>query len=56
MASTIRVIFFDLGDTLVRVPKIWLPGAQALLAALKQRGIRLGIISGSVANFRVETM
>ena len=47
MASAIRVIFFDLGDTLVRVPKIWLPGAQALLAALKQGGVRLGIISNT---------
>jgi len=41
-------IFFDLGDTLVRVnPKAWLPGGKELLNALNQKGIRLGIISNT---------
>ncbi len=44
----LRVIFFDLGDTLVHVPtRSWLPGAKALLASLKQKGFRLGIISNT---------
>jgi FMN phosphatase YigB (HAD superfamily) len=48
MASqTIQTVFFDLGDTLVKVPKVWLPGADALLQSLKSRGYRLGIISNT---------
>jgi FMN phosphatase YigB (HAD superfamily) len=50
MSSTvIMTIFFDLGDTLVKSvdPKIWLPGAKNLLASLKQKGLRLGIISNT---------
>jgi FMN phosphatase YigB (HAD superfamily) len=43
----IQAIFFDLGETLVTSPRRWLPGAQALLASLKQKGIRLGIISNT---------
>jgi FMN phosphatase YigB (HAD superfamily) len=43
----IQAIFFDLGETLVTSPRRWLPGAQALLASLKQKGVRLGIISNT---------
>jgi len=43
----VRAVFFDLGDTLVRAPRTWLPGAKALLPALKQRRLRLGIISNT---------
>ena len=44
----IRVIFFDLGDTLVtKSPRAWLPEAQALLKSLRQAGFRLGIISNT---------
>lgn len=44
----LQVIFFDLGDTLVHAPtRSWLPGAKALLASLKQKGFRLGIISNT---------
>ena len=42
-----KTVFFDLGDTLVKIPKIWLPGAQSLLTRLKQGGVRLGIISNT---------
>jgi putative hydrolase of the HAD superfamily len=41
----IQVIFFDLGETLVIAPRVWLPGAESLLNSLKRRGFRLGIIS-----------
>jgi putative hydrolase of the HAD superfamily len=47
MNSAVKVIFFDLGDTLVRVPRAWLPGARALLNSLHQNGFRLGIISNT---------
>ena len=43
----IRVIFFDLGDTLVTSPRRWLPKAQTLLKSLRQSGFRLGIISNT---------
>jgi FMN phosphatase YigB (HAD superfamily) len=43
----IQAIFFDLGETLVTSPRRWLPDAQALLASLKQKGVRLGIISNT---------
>lgn len=43
-----QAIFFDLGDTLVHVPtRSWLPGAKALLASLKQKGFRIGLISNT---------
>lgn len=47
----IQTIFFDLGDTLVKTvnTKTWLPGAKALLASLKLKGFRLGIISNTGA-------
>jgi FMN phosphatase YigB (HAD superfamily) len=43
----IQAICFDLGETLVTSPRQWLPDAPALLASLKQRGMRLGIISNT---------
>lgn len=47
MNPKIQAIFFDLGDTLVRPPRTWLPGAKAALAALKAKGFRIGIISNT---------
>jgi len=47
MAIPIRVIFFDLGDTLVRSPRTWLPGAKALVHSLRQAGFQLGILSNT---------
>lgn len=41
------VCFFDLGETLVTGSRQWLPGAQALLASLKSKGYKLGIISNT---------
>src|SRR6266550_3214713 len=48
MPSTpIGTVFFDLGNTLV-VPSIgWIPGAKEVIAALRDKGIRLGIISNT---------
>jgi FMN phosphatase YigB (HAD superfamily) len=43
----IHIVFFDLGDTLVRVPGMWLPGAQSLLGTLREAGFRLGVISNT---------
>ncbi len=43
----IRVIFFDLGDTLVTKNRQWIPNANATLAIFRQKGIRLGIISNT---------
>lgn len=43
----IHTIFFDLGNTLVRAPNAWVPGAQDLLSTLRQGGYRLGIISNT---------
>jgi hypothetical protein len=45
--QVIRTVFFDLGDTLVAVPKVWLPGAKTLVSALSQKGFHLGIISNT---------
>lgn len=44
MTTTIKTVFFDIGDTLVS-GKAWLPGAKELIARLKQKGIRVGLIS-----------
>ncbi|MDQ6788650.1 MAG: HAD-IA family hydrolase [Acidobacteriota bacterium] len=43
----IKVIFFDLGETLVTADRQWMTGAQATLAALREKGLRLGIISNT---------
>lgn len=43
-----RTVFFDLGDTLViRSDRSWVPGAKETLAALRDRGLRLGVISNT---------
>lgn len=48
MPSAIQVVFFDLGDTLVDVDAhVFLPGAKALVAQLRAKGTRLGIISNT---------
>ena len=48
--SGISVLFFDLGDTLVRPTAGWVDGAQQAIDTLLTRGLRLGIISNT-ANF-----
>ena len=44
----IRVVFFDLGDTLV-VPadRSWVSGAKGALTDFRSRGLRLGVISNT---------
>ena len=41
-----RVVFFDIGDTLVGKGK-WLPGAKEILAKLRAAKIRIGLISNT---------
>ncbi len=41
----LKVIFFDIGETLVTKDKQLIMGVKAMLAALHQKGIRFGIIS-----------
>ncbi len=43
----VKVIFFDLGETLVTATRQWLPGAKAVVAQLRLQGFRLGIISNT---------
>jgi FMN phosphatase YigB (HAD superfamily) len=50
---TFKVIYFDLGDTLVR-DGAWLPGAMATLQALRAAGYRLGIISNTAQLTRAQ--
>src|SRR5215218_10441446 len=47
MGSQLKVVFFDLGDTLVGAARAWQPGAKAALAALRAGGYRLGVISNT---------
>jgi FMN phosphatase YigB (HAD superfamily) len=48
MTSTpITTVFFDLGDTLVRSPTTWIPGAKDALSILQGMQLRLGIISNT---------
>ena len=42
----IKVIFFDIGNTLVS-KKQWLPGAQEFVRAVKEKKIRVGLISNT---------
>lgn len=58
----IKVVFFDLGDTLVHKPSgsppgarfDWVPGAREVLTALGERGIRLGLISNTGSLMRAD--
>ncbi len=50
----LKVIFFDLGETLVTKDKQLIPGVKTMLAALHQQGIRLGIISNTENLTRTE--
>ena len=43
---SIQVVFFDIGDTLIS-RKAWLPGAKQMLADLRAKGIRIGLISNT---------
>ena len=45
--TSITVVFFDLGDTLVTSDRHWIPGAKSLLKELRKAGLRLGIISNT---------
>jgi len=40
-------VFFDLGDTLVRSPTEWVPGAKNVLTTLRGMNLRLGVISNT---------
>ena len=52
----IRVVFFDMGETLVTSGRRWLPGAEQLLLGLRQDGFRLGIISNTATLSRPEIL
>src|SRR5262245_25399537 len=46
----VKVVFFDLGETLVRTTdRSWVPGALDALAVLRDAGLRLGVISNTGA-------
>ena len=47
MAAAVKVIFFDLGETLLTRRRELVPGAQGALAELRRRRVRLGIISNT---------
>lgn len=42
-----KIIFFDLGETLIMKNRQWVPGAQTTLITLREKGLRLGIISNT---------
>jgi putative hydrolase of the HAD superfamily len=56
MAFNIKVAFFDLGGTLVRGEREWIPGAQDTLSKMWENGIRLGLISNTKDLSRPEIM
>lgn len=43
---SIKVVFFDIGDTLIS-KKAWLPGAREFIGALREKKIRIGLISNT---------
>lgn len=43
----VRVVYFDLGNTLVTGHRRWVPGAREALATLRAANISLGIISNT---------
>jgi len=42
----IEVVFFDIGDTLISNNQ-WIPGAKQLLAELRAKNVRVGLISNT---------
>ena len=54
--KTLKVIFFDLGETLVTKDKQLITGVKEMLDALHQKGIRLGIISNTGNLTRAEVV
>ena len=54
--TKIKVVLFDLGDTLVDSSDKWVTGARATLAALAAAGLRLGIVSNTGALTRAELL
>lgn len=42
----VKVIFFDIGNTLIS-KKQWLPGAREFVVAVKEKKIRVGLISNT---------
>jgi len=54
--TSIKVAFFDLGGTLIGNNRDWIPGAQDTLSKMRQRGIRLGLISNTKDLSRAEIM
>ena len=42
----IKIVFFDIGNTLIS-KKQWLPGAQDFVRTLKEKKIRVGLISNT---------
>ena len=53
----IKVIFFDIGNTLIS-KKQWLSGAREFVAAVKEKKIRVGLISntGNLTRDRLQTL
>ena len=47
ITASIKVVFFDLGGTLVGNKRDWIPGAQDTLCKIRHMGIRLGLISNT---------
>ena len=45
--ARIQVAFFDVGGTLVGNSRDWIPEAQGTLDALREKGVRLGLISNT---------
>lgn len=43
---SIKTIFFDIGNTLIE-KKQWIPGALKTVQAIREKGIRVGIISNT---------
>ena len=43
----IKVAFFDLGGTLVGGNRDWIPGAKETLYKIREKGIRIGLISNT---------
>lgn len=59
MAKSIKVVFFDLGDTLVisnDEQKEWIPGAREVLKRLSADDVRIGVISNTGPYSRKELM
>jgi FMN phosphatase YigB (HAD superfamily) len=54
--QTVKAAFFDIGETLATSNRQWVNGAKDVLAKLRTKGVRLGVISDTSTMTRAQVL